>query len=117
MKYLTADGRYWIKVKDDVASVGLTSETLDHFGSLLVVARTAGQGVYASRGMSLAAVEGVFSLGCIASPLWGTLDTISDDAEENPMAITPETPLFTFTKYTLPDNLQLIRENDALSFV
>ena len=115
MKYLTRDGKYWMDIFDGNANVGLTKMGMEEFGMFLVLATNQRTGAKVRQGQSLAAVEGVVKLGCLISPLEGTLAQSGDVYEERPEKITPESTLFSFINITIPPNITPIKEYNALS--
>ena len=117
MKYVTPDGKFWIEQKDSTTFlVGLTKKTLEKLGIILVFAAKQTAGTPIKQGMSLATIETINQLGCLASPLEGTLTNITGQQfEDDPTKIKTTTPLFEFENGKLPLYFTSIKEHHALS--
>ena len=116
MKYVTPDGKFWIEQKErNTFLIGITKKTLEKLGIILVFSAKQTPGTLIKQGMSLAAIETINQLGCLASPIDGILTNITGQQfEDDPTKINSTTPLFELKDATLPYFFNLKSENRAL---
>ena len=118
MKYVTPDGKFWIKTANESAIVGLTKEALAEYGMFVVYMAKQTTLKFIHPGLSMAAIETINYLGCLPSPIGGMLTNVNHAMlEDDPAAIGEDTILFEVSDVLLPPNLIQQRENNAMSIL
>lgn len=97
MKYITTDGKFWLRVSPaGNCTVGLTKQYCSKLGPLWHYLLKVEEGAEVILDQQLAAVEAFCSQTPIRSPVAGHLIHVSKKLEENPTEVSEEMSLFIF---------------------
>jgi glycine cleavage system H protein len=84
--YYESQGRFWVRVDGEIATIGLTELALETFGDIAYIS-TIGAGQSVERGQMLGSIEAAKMVDDLVIPISGDILAFNEEVQRNPGVI------------------------------
>jgi glycine cleavage system H protein len=84
--YYESQGRFWVRVEGEIATIGLTELALETFGDIAYIS-TIGAGQSVERGQMLGSIEAAKMVDDLVIPISGNILAFNEEVQRNPGVI------------------------------
>ena len=81
--YYESQGRFWVNVEGEIATIGLSKLALETFGDIAYIS-TIGAGQQVERGQMLGSIEAAKMVDDLVTPISGVILAFNEEVQRNP---------------------------------